>query len=54
MSKECRLYDKKCTNCGECNYCDLDPKKQCTSCCKCIDNEESRDYHVIEIEEIKV
>ena len=34
--KKCILYDNRmCDNCGECNMCDLDPKKVCIACGKC-------------------
>ena len=35
---KCKLYDRECNDCGECDeYCDLDPKKKCDSCGKCIE-----------------
>lgn len=41
--KECILYDRECTNCGECEVCDLDENKKCNNCGKCIDTDaESR------------
>lgn len=43
----CILEDKKCTDCGECNLCDLDAEKTCDNCGKCIDSEaESRAIQV--------
>ena len=48
--KECVLMDRECTNCGECNICDLDPNKICDNCCACIDK--AADYKSIEIDEI--
>ncbi|MDD3225650.1 MAG: hypothetical protein PHX70_13295 [Clostridium sp.] len=30
---------KKCDNCGECDRCDLDPKKICDNCGKCLEME---------------
>jgi hypothetical protein len=48
--KECVLVDRECTDCGECNICDLDPKKICDNCCKCIDKD--ADFNSIEIDEI--
>ncbi|MBR5156178.1 MAG: hypothetical protein IKW59_00235 [Clostridia bacterium] len=48
--KECILEDKVCTNCGECEKCDLNPEKICDNCGKCIDSD--ADYNEIEIEEI--
>ena len=35
--KECVLYDRECINCFECEICDLDPKKVCDNCGKCIE-----------------
>lgn len=40
MAKECQLYERKCVSCGECLMCDLDPKKKCNNCAKCIDEPE--------------
>ena len=37
--KECVLYDRLCTNCGECDMCDLNPKKTCDNCGKCISDD---------------
>ena len=37
--KECVLYDRTCTNCGECDICDLNPKKTCDNCGKCIEDD---------------
>jgi len=38
--KKCELYDRECTNCGECDKCDLDPNKTCDSCGKCLETNE--------------
>ena len=48
MKREiCILEDKKCTDCGECNLCDLDENKTCDNCGKCIDSDaESRAIQV--------
>ncbi len=40
--KQCILYDRPCTDCGECDRCDLDPSKICDNCCKCIEVKISR------------
>ena len=48
--KECVLMDRECSDCGECNICDLDPNKICDNCCACI--EKDADYSSIEIDEI--
>lgn len=50
--KECVLYDKICTNCGECDRCDLDPKKICDNCGKCIEQE--GEYNAIKIDDIEI
>lgn len=31
--------NKKCNNCGECDKCDLNPKKICDNCGKCLEME---------------
>lgn len=33
----CVLYDKVCTECGECLMCDLEPQKKCNNCGKCLE-----------------
>lgn len=48
--KECILEDRICTNCGECEVCDLDENKKCDNCGKCI--ESSAESRAIEIEDI--
>ncbi len=35
--KECILYDRPCTDCGECLRCDLDPEKICDNCGACLE-----------------
>jgi hypothetical protein len=40
MEKICLLDEnKKCTNCKECDKCDLNPEKICNNCGKCLDLE---------------
>ncbi len=34
--KQCVLYDRECIGCGECDRCDLDPKKICDNCMRCM------------------
>lgn len=48
MSKQCVLYDRPCTGCGECDYCDLNPIKLCDNCGKCL--EADKDYREIKID----
>ena len=50
--KECVLEDRICTNCGECELCDLDKTKKCDNCGKCI--ESSAESRAIEISDIIV
>ena len=48
--ERCELYDRECTDCGECDVCDLNPEKICDNCLKCI--ESSKDYATIKISKI--
>ncbi len=50
--KECVLRDGPCTNCGECDRCDLNPNKICDNCGLCIDSAE--DYNILKIDEIQI
>ena len=50
MGRQCVLYDRICTGCGECDYCDLNPMKLCDNCGKCI--ESGKDYQEIKIDSI--
>lgn len=36
---ECRLEKRTCTQCGECERCDLNPEKLCDNCCACLEGE---------------
>lgn len=47
------MEDRICTDCGECDLCDLDPTKLCNNCCQCINTPEG-DYAEIEIEDILI
>ena len=47
MAKECVLYSRECFDCGECECCDLDGSKVCTSCGKCIGSEE--EYRTLDV-----
>jgi len=47
---DCVLYDRICTDCGECDICDLDKNKHCDNCGKCIESE--CDYKEVIIDEI--
>ncbi len=51
MAKMCILQDNKiCDECGECDYCDLNPFKKCDNCGKCIESED--EYRELKIDEI--
>ena len=50
MGRQCVLYDRICTGCGECDYCDLNPMKLCYNCGKCI--ERGKDYQEKKIDSI--
>ena len=51
MAEKCKLYDRECIDCGECDeYCDLDPSKKCDSCGKCL--EPDKNYKIIKITKI--
>jgi hypothetical protein len=45
--QKCVLYDRECTNCLECETCDLDENKVCDNCGKCL---EVKDFASIKIE----
>lgn len=48
--KECVLEDKMCTNCGECELCDLDKNKKCDNCGACIETDaESRAIQIDDV-----
>lgn len=49
MKEKCVLYDRDCINCGECEFCDLDPTKLCDNCGKCLESE-NFDYAAIKID----
>ena len=43
------IAPERCIDCGECEICDLDPKKLCDNCGNCLD---IRDDAVIKIDKI--
>lgn len=49
MDDNCELYERICINCGECEICDLNSKKRCNNCGKCIDDVE--EYRTVNLEE---
>lgn len=53
MAKKCVLDEEKiCDECGECEYCDLNPFKKCDNCGKCIDSGD--EYREIKIDSIQM
>lgn len=51
VMKKCVLDENKiCNDCGECNYCDLNPFKICDNCGKCISSND--EYREIKIDKI--
>jgi len=54
MNRETCIFDysKKCTDCGECEICDLNPDKKCDNCGECLQRE-GIDTSAIKIDEIK-
>lgn len=41
-----------CTECNECQRCDLDLQKICDNCCKCIDSDEQQAFARIQVDDI--
>jgi hypothetical protein len=50
MAEKCVFEEKDCTNCGECDKCDLIPDKICDSCGKCLESDIN--YKIIKITKI--
>ncbi len=48
MKKECVLYDRLCISCGECDICDIDPKKKCDNCGACLEMDD--DYTTVDVD----
>ena len=52
-AKKCILDDAKiCDECGECDYCDLNPFKLCDNCGKCI--EDNQEYRELKIDDVVI
>jgi hypothetical protein len=52
MSKNCIFNDRKiCSNCGECDVCELNSNKKCNNCGKCLELE-GYDVKAIKIDEV--
>lgn len=48
--RECVIYDNKmCEECGDCNFCDLNPDKVCDDCGMCIN---TYDYNGIQVDDL--
>ena len=47
---KCILYDRDCIDCGECDMCELDPKKRCDNCMKCVNS--SAEYRAVIVDEV--
>ena len=47
----CILEDKECTNCMECQICDLNPAKICDSCGECLKTD--ADFRAIDVESVQ-
>lgn len=53
LSKKCIFDEEKiCDECGECDYCDINPFKKCDNCGKCIDSDD--EYRELKIDEVIV
>ena len=48
--KNCILYDRECTDCKECEKCDINPEKICDNCGKCIESVD--DFRAVKIDRI--
>lgn len=52
-AKKCVLDENKlCDDCGECDYCDLNPFKRCDNCGRCIGSDE--EYRELKIDDIVI
>lgn len=49
--KKCILDERKiCDECGECDFCDLNPFKRCDNCGKCL--ELDAEYRELKIDDV--
>lgn len=49
--KKCILDENKiCDECGECDFCDLNPFKRCDNCGKCL--ELDKEYRELKIDDV--
>ena len=53
IGEPCILEDRLCTDCGECDLCDLDPGKRCDNCCRCLETLDG-DFAEIGIDDILI
>lgn len=49
----CVLEERLCTECGECDICELNSDKICDNCCECLETTSS-DYLEIQIDDILI
>ena len=49
--KQCILYDRPCNDCGECDFCELDPSKRCDNCMKCVNGD--AEYRAVVIDSVE-
>lgn len=35
--ERCKVHDRLCTQCGECDYCPYEENKICDNCFKCLE-----------------
>jgi hypothetical protein len=47
---DCRLFERECIDCGECDVCDLDVDKICDNCMRCLETD--ADYSGVLVNEI--
>ncbi len=52
--KKCVIDDNKiCDECGECDFCDLNPFKRCDNCGRCIDDDKAA-YRELKIDDVVI
>ncbi|GLC32677.1 hypothetical protein [Clostridium omnivorum] len=53
MEKKC-IFNKEimCSDCGECDICDLDKNKICDNCGRCLENTDNKDYRTLDVDTI--
>lgn len=52
MVKKCILdEDKFCNECGDCDFCDLNPFKKCDNCGRCLEDGD-KEYRELKIDSV--